>query len=53
MDINRMQLVIATLNKVEVSGKNNLSLLLGSINELELMLKAETDKLQEGKGEKK
>lgn len=53
MDINRMQLVIATLNKVEVSGKNNLSLLLGCINELENMLKSETEKPQEGKGEKK
>jgi hypothetical protein len=53
MDIARMQLVIATLNKIEVCGKNNLSLLLGSINELELMLKAAMEKPQEGKGEKK
>lgn len=53
MDIARMQLVIATLNKVEVSGKNNLSLLLGSINELEIMVKAAIEKPQEGEGDKK
>ena len=53
MDIARMQLVIATLNKVEVSGKNNLSLLLGCINELETMIKAATETPQEGKGDKK
>ena len=53
MDISRIQLVIATLNKIEVCGKNNMCLLLGSINELENMLKSETEKPQEGKGEKK
>lgn len=53
MDISRMQLVIATLNKVEVSGKNNLSLLLGCINELETMVKAAMEKPQERTGEKK
>lgn len=53
MDIARMQLVIATLNKVEVSGKNNLSLLLGCINELETIVKAAMEKPQERTGEKK
>ena len=48
MDIIKLQVVINTLDKIVVSGKKNLSMLLGCINELENMVKAEQEK-----GEKK
>ena len=48
MDAIKLQVVINTLGKITVSGKSNLSMLLGCITELENMVKAEQEK-----GEKK
>ena len=52
MDIKTMQMMIASLCNIKVSGKDNLALLLGCITTLENAVKAESEK-QEGKGEKK
>ncbi|MGN1369940.1 MAG: hypothetical protein ACI4WX_13805 [Aristaeellaceae bacterium] len=41
MNKDRITAVIVTLNKVEVHGKDNLSMLLGCIQELEKMMNEE------------
>lgn len=41
MDIKLIQMVIATLNCVEVRGKDNLDRLLGCINALENIVRAQ------------